>query len=114
MDEDASAEVLKGRESAGRVVQGLNNAVGALAGNVGDALEEVAQEIWEMTLEHLRYPHSRRQAVPHAARVPLIDEFLNARGINVVPQPAELLFNRPRPNRLQSVSAVCLKASPLP
>ena len=48
IEENTSAVVSEGTEPAGRVLQCLDDAIEALAGGIGDAVEEVAQEVGEM------------------------------------------------------------------
>ncbi len=66
-----------------------------------------------MTLEHLGHPDNRPKTASHTPRIPLIEELLLARGVDVLPEPAELLLDRPRPGCLQSVMPDGLEASPL-
>jgi len=66
-----------------------------------------------MSLEHLGHPDNRPKTTPHTPCIPLVEELLGARGVDVLPEPAELLFDRPRPGCLQSVVPDCLEASPL-
>lgn len=66
-----------------------------------------------MSLEHLGHPDNRPKTARHIACIPLVEELLGARGVDVLPEPAELLFDRSRPGYLQSVLPDCLEASPL-
>jgi len=50
---------------------GYSKAVDALAGRVGGAVGEVSQEVAEMTLEHICFPHDQLAAAPHAPRIRL-------------------------------------------
>jgi hypothetical protein len=65
-----------------------------------------------MSLKHLGHPDNRPKTTPNTPCIPPVEELLFARGVDVLPEPAELLCDRSRPGCLQSVVPDCLAASP--
>ena len=93
----------------------MDPAVEAFTRGIRDSIEEVAQKIREVPLEHLGHLDHRPEAAPCSPRVPPVEERFGTRGIDMSPEPAELLLDCPGSGRFQPVAADgCKSAALLP
>ena len=103
VEEDAGAVVVEDAEAAGGRFERLDFAVEAFADGVGDRLPEVAQQVRQVTLEHLGFGDNRWQLAAYGPAIPIAEEGEGARGIDVLPKAAKVFLDGPGPAGFQSL-----------
>ena len=103
MEQDASPVVSEGAEAPCRVLESLDDAVVDLGRGIRDGVEEVGQEVGQMTPEHPRHLDHRRQSESHGLGVPSHEQTVGARRVDMPPEPLEQIDDPLGSRRLQTV-----------
>jgi hypothetical protein len=103
VEEDAGAIVCEDAEAASGGFERLNFAVETFAHGIGDRLSEVAQQVRQVALEHLGFGGDRPQLAAHGPGIPVAEEVIGARGIDVLPEAAKVFLDGPGPAGFQAL-----------
>src|SRR4051812_14520137 len=101
MEPNRDLEVILIPEATGLVFDGLDLGVEAFAGGIADAVTEIRQQARQVASQHVRHLDHRLQTRVRGPEVPALPGSLRPPASVVLPPPTQLLFEDPRPGRLQ-------------
>jgi len=98
---DGHKEALGVAEAAGHALDPLDGGVQPLGRGVGDRVLEAGSDVLVVAMDHPGHVFHRLQTAAHRPAIPAVKEPIRRSSVLVVPEPYELLFERPGPGGLE-------------